>query len=97
MLPISRRQMLARVGTATVIELGTSRALGEVEALEALGIDPVHYLVMPRVAFPRNLVVSNWLGTEGSVGTARLADDPVLPIRAIGVSCWRQLAELIGR
>ncbi len=41
--------VLARVGTATVIELGTSRAQGEVEALEALGIDPVHYLVMPRV------------------------------------------------
>jgi phospholipid/cholesterol/gamma-HCH transport system permease protein len=41
--------VLARVGTATVIELGTARALGEVEALEALGIDPVHYLVVPRV------------------------------------------------
>ena len=41
--------VLARVGTAIVIELGMSRAQGEVEALEALGIDPVHYLVMPRV------------------------------------------------
>ena len=41
--------VLARVGTANVIELGTARALGEVEALEALGIDPVHYLVAPRV------------------------------------------------
>ena len=41
--------MLARIGTATVIELGTSRALGEVEALEAVGIDPIHYLVVPRV------------------------------------------------
>jgi phospholipid/cholesterol/gamma-HCH transport system permease protein len=41
--------VLARVGTANVIELGTARALGEVEALEALGIDPVHYLVVPRV------------------------------------------------
>ena len=41
--------VLAWIGTATVIELGTSRALGEVEALEALGIDPVHYLVLPRV------------------------------------------------
>ena len=30
-------------------ELGTARALGEVEALEALGIDPIHYLVVPRV------------------------------------------------
>lgn len=42
--------LLLRVGTATVIELGTARAFGEVEALEALGIDPIHYLVVPRVA-----------------------------------------------
>jgi phospholipid/cholesterol/gamma-HCH transport system permease protein len=41
--------VLARAGTIVVIELGTSRALGEVEALEALAIDPVHYLVVPRV------------------------------------------------
>src|SRR5213594_4367039 len=41
--------VLARIGTANVIELGTARARGEVEALEALGIDPVHYLVAPRV------------------------------------------------
>ena len=41
--------ILARVGTAHVIELGTARALGEVESLEALGIDPVHYLIVPRV------------------------------------------------
>ncbi len=42
-------QVLARIGTANVVELGTARAMGEVEALEALGIDPVHYLVVPRV------------------------------------------------
>jgi len=41
--------VLARAGTANVVELGTMRALGEVEALESLGIDPIHYLVMPRV------------------------------------------------
>lgn len=41
--------VLGRVGTAIVVELGTARALGEVEALEALGIDPVHYLVVPRL------------------------------------------------
>ena len=41
--------VLARVGTAIVIELSTNRATGEVEALEAIGIDPIHYLVMPRV------------------------------------------------
>ena len=41
--------VLARAGTANVVELGTMRAMGEVEALESLGIDPIHYLVMPRV------------------------------------------------
>jgi phospholipid/cholesterol/gamma-HCH transport system permease protein len=41
--------VMARVGAANVVELGTARALGEVEALEALGIDPIHYLVVPRV------------------------------------------------
>lgn len=46
---VSALIVLARVGTATVIELGTARAMGEVEALEALGIDPIHYLVVPRL------------------------------------------------
>jgi phospholipid/cholesterol/gamma-HCH transport system permease protein len=41
--------VLARVGSAHVIELGTARAMGEVEALETVGIDPVHYLIAPRV------------------------------------------------
>lgn len=40
---------LARVGAANVIELGTARAMGNVEALEAAGIDPIHYLVVPKV------------------------------------------------
>jgi len=41
--------VLSRPGAANVVELGTARALGEVEALEVLGIDPIHYLVVPRV------------------------------------------------
>lgn len=41
--------VLGRAGAGHVIELGTARALGEVEALEVLGIDPIHYLVVPRV------------------------------------------------
>jgi len=41
--------VLGRSGTSTVVQLGTSRALGEVEALETLAIDPIHYLVVPRI------------------------------------------------
>jgi phospholipid/cholesterol/gamma-HCH transport system permease protein len=41
--------VLMRAGARNAIDLATTRALGEVEALEALGIDPIHYLVVPRV------------------------------------------------
>lgn len=41
--------VLARSGAANVVELGTARSQNEIEALEALVIDPIHYLVVPRV------------------------------------------------
>lgn len=76
--------VLARVGTANVVELGTSRALGEVEALEALGIDPVHYLVVPRVVGMAlgifSLTVYLIIGALVSgYGWAFLQDVPLLP------------------
>src|SRR5688572_17242304 len=39
-----------RSGTAIAAELATNRVMGEVDALEGMGIDPVHYLVLPRFA-----------------------------------------------
>jgi len=76
--------VLARVGTANVVELGTARALGEVEALEALGIDPVHYLVVPRVVGMAlgifSLTVYLIIGALISgYGWAFLQDVPLLP------------------
>ena len=41
--------VLSRTGIANVIELATARALGEIEALEVMGIDPIHYFVIPRM------------------------------------------------
>jgi phospholipid/cholesterol/gamma-HCH transport system permease protein len=38
-----------RSGTAIAAELATNRVMGEVDALEAMGIDPQHYLVLPRL------------------------------------------------
>jgi phospholipid/cholesterol/gamma-HCH transport system permease protein len=37
-----------RSGTAIATELATNTVMGEVHALEGMGIDPVHYLVLPR-------------------------------------------------
>jgi phospholipid/cholesterol/gamma-HCH transport system permease protein len=42
--------VVARSGTAIASELATARVMGEVTALEALGVDPVQYLVIPRLA-----------------------------------------------
>lgn len=38
-----------RSGTAIAAELATNRVMGEVDALEGMGIDPQHYLVLPRL------------------------------------------------
>jgi phospholipid/cholesterol/gamma-HCH transport system permease protein len=37
-----------RSGTAIAAELATNRTMGEIKALEGMGIDPVHYIVLPR-------------------------------------------------
>ena len=42
--------VVARSGTAIASELATARVMGEVTALEALGVDPVQYMVIPRLA-----------------------------------------------
>jgi phospholipid/cholesterol/gamma-HCH transport system permease protein len=88
--------VLARVGTAHVIELGTARATGEVEALEALGIDPVHYLIMPRVIGMAigvfALTVYLIIGALGSGYLwAFLQDVPLTP-----GEYFKQLAEALG-
>ena len=93
---IAAMLVLARVGTANVIELGTSRALGEVEALEALGIDPVHYLIVPRVIGMSlgifSLTVYLVLGALASGYLfAFLQDEPLTP-----GDYFKQLAEALG-
>lgn len=42
--------VIGRSGTAMAAELATMRLRGEVEDLDAMGIDPVQYLVLPRLA-----------------------------------------------
>ncbi|MCA9022924.1 MAG: ABC transporter permease, partial [Planctomycetaceae bacterium] len=47
--PVLAAIMLAgRVGTSMSAELGTMRVTEQIDALRALGADPIHYLVVPR-------------------------------------------------
>ena len=41
--------VVGRSGTAITAELATNTVLGEVRALKGMGIDPYHYLVLPRL------------------------------------------------
>ena len=41
--------VIGRSGTAIAAELATDAVLGETDAMEALGVDPLQYLVVPRV------------------------------------------------
>lgn len=41
--------LLVRVGVSTVVELAAERAFGRMEAIIALGIDPIQFYVIPRI------------------------------------------------
>ena len=58
--------VVSRSGTAIAAEMATNRVLGEVTALEAMGIDPYIYLVLPRM-----------LGATASVAALMIVFDAV--------------------
>jgi len=58
--------VVSRSGTAIAAEMATNRVMGEVTALEAMGIDPYIYLVLPRM-----------LGAIVSVATLMVVFDAV--------------------
>ncbi len=74
--------ILSRVGAAYAAELGTMTVNEEVDALRAMSIDPVRYLVMPRVlalviAMPLLAVVADCVGVLGGlVATRSLFNQP---------------------
>ncbi len=47
--PVLAATMLAgRVGSAMAAELGTMRVTEQIDALASMGVNPIHYLVVPR-------------------------------------------------
>jgi phospholipid/cholesterol/gamma-HCH transport system permease protein len=67
---ISSLLLAGRCGSAMGAELGTMRVTEQIDALEVLATDPVHYLVVPRVwatalMLPMLVVVSDVVGIVG--------------------------------
>ena len=69
--PVLAATMLAgRVGSAMAAELGTMRITEQIDALRALGANPVHYLVVPRfmacvLLVPTLTIVADAAGVVG--------------------------------
>jgi phospholipid/cholesterol/gamma-HCH transport system permease protein len=69
--PVLAATMLAgRVGCAMAAELGTMRVTEQIDALESMGSDPVHYLVVPRLLacifmIPILTIMADFMGVVG--------------------------------
>lgn len=70
--PVLAATMLAgRVGSAMAAELGTMRVTEQIDALTAMGTNPIHYLVVPRflaclMLIPALTVMADFMGVVGA-------------------------------
>ncbi|MBN2216343.1 MAG: ABC transporter permease [Pirellulales bacterium] len=70
--PVLAATMLAgRVGSAMAAELGTMRVTEQIDALSAMGANPIHYLVVPRflaclLLIPALTIVADFMGVVGA-------------------------------
>jgi phospholipid/cholesterol/gamma-HCH transport system permease protein len=69
--PVLAATMLAgRVGSAMAAELGTMRVTEQIDALSAMGANPIHYLVVPRflsclLLIPSLTIMAIFMGVAG--------------------------------
>jgi phospholipid/cholesterol/gamma-HCH transport system permease protein len=69
--PVLAATMLAgRVGSAMAAQLGTMRVTEQIDALDSMGANPIHYLVVPRflgmlLLIPALTVMADFMGVVG--------------------------------
>jgi phospholipid/cholesterol/gamma-HCH transport system permease protein len=94
--PVLAATMLAgRVGSAMSAELGTMRVTEQIDALEALGTNPIYYLVVPRflacfLLIPLLTLMADFMGVIGGavVSTKLLLVD--------SFAYWQHSREYVG-
>jgi phospholipid/cholesterol/gamma-HCH transport system permease protein len=75
-----------RIGSAMAAEIGSMRVYQEIDALRTMNINPIHYLVLPRilamaVALPMLVVFAVLVGWFGGAVVADLNHRMEIPIR----------------
>jgi phospholipid/cholesterol/gamma-HCH transport system permease protein len=94
--PVLAATMLAgRVGSSMSAELGTMRVTEQIDALQALGTNPIHYLVVPRflacfLLIPLLTLMADFMGVIGgaAVSTQLLMVD--------SFAYWQHSREYVG-
>ncbi len=72
--------VIGRSGSSVTAELGTMKVSEEIEALEVMAINPIRFLLIPRVLamlimLPALTVFGNWIGMVGGWSVCRFALD----------------------
>jgi phospholipid/cholesterol/gamma-HCH transport system permease protein len=76
-----------RIGSAMAAEIGSMRVYQEIDALRTMNINPIHYLVLPRIlamvmALPMLVVFSILIGWFGGAVVADFNQHMEIPFRA---------------
>src|SRR5579863_7057821 len=76
-----------RIGSAMAAEIGSMRVYQEIDALRTMNIDPIHYLVLPRLVaialgLPMLVVISILVGWFGGAVVADMNSHMGIPLKA---------------
>src|SRR5512139_3520088 len=87
--------LTGRTGAAIAAELGTMRVRSEIDALSTMGINPVRFLVVPRIAsisfvVPALTLMAMFVGMAGGMFVASFALD--MPI----VTFWQRMVDRVA-
>lgn len=96
--PVLAATMLAgRIGSAMAAEIGTMKVTEQIDALRCLGVDPIHFLVVPRfmgcvLLIPLLTIMADFMGVLGgalvSIKIMHVADYHYWYHSRITVSTW---------
>ncbi|WP_018525104.1 MULTISPECIES: MlaE family ABC transporter permease [Alkalispirochaeta] len=80
---VTTLMLIAKNGSSMTAELGTMRVTEQIDAMETMSVDPIHYLVVPRlvasvIVFPILTGLANLVGILGAylVAVEMLGVDP---------------------
>lgn len=96
--PVMMAVLIAgRIGSAMSAEIGSMRVYQEIDALRTMNIDPVHYLVLPRIlaislALPVLVIFSILVGWIGGALVAMFNHEIGVPFQAF----FSNLGEMVG-